>query len=153
MGLCAMRIGEALSIRFADIDFDKGTVQIRRTLWNGAVSQPKTPSSRRTLVLPQRVLDCLSSGLPISYANFYTRRWTRAIRRAGLPPTLNPHALRRGAGSLLLNEGVPVPVVSRYLGHANPGITMRVYAHVLDGTSHIAASAMDDLLGHPKRGL
>ena len=59
MGLCAMRIGEALSIRFADIDFDKGTVQIRRTLWNGAVSQPKTPSSRRTLVLPQRVLDCL----------------------------------------------------------------------------------------------
>jgi integrase len=59
MGLCACRVGEALAAKFEDIDFDKGTIRIRRTLWNGTVSQPKTPSSRRTLTLPVRVLESL----------------------------------------------------------------------------------------------
>ena len=162
MALCALRIGEALSVRFEDIDFDKGTLQVRRTLWQGRVSEPKTPASRRTLTLPQRVLQALvrlrddtggvgyiaatSSGLPCNYSNFYTRHWKPAIRAAGLPDTLTPHALRHGAASLLLNEGVAITVTSRYLGHANPGITMKVYAHVLDGTSHVAAEAMNNAL-------
>jgi integrase len=37
-------------------------------------------------------------------------------------------------------------VVSRYLGHANPGITMKVYAHVIDGTSGMAAHGIDEAL-------
>jgi hypothetical protein len=45
---------------------------------------------------------------------------------------------------LLLSQSVPVPVVSRYLGHADPSVTMRVYAHMIDGTSGMAASGMDD---------
>jgi integrase len=163
MGLCACRVGEALSAKFEDIDFDKGTIQIRRTLWKGTVSQPKTQSSRRTITLPVRASEALrklrstsdgqgclfasNSGLPICYANFYTRHWKPAIRRAGLPESLTPHKRRHGAASLLLNEGVPLPIVSRYNGHANPGITAKIYAHVLDGTSHVAASAMDNLLG------
>jgi integrase len=161
MALCALRIGEALAVRFEDVDFDKGTLQVRRTLWQGTVSEPKTPASRRTLVLPQRVLQAIerlsrdntgyiaatSSGKPCNYSNFYTRHWKPTIRAAGLPDTLTPHTLRHGAASLLLNEGVAITVTSRYLGHANPGITMKVYAHVLDGTSHVAASAMDSALG------
>lgn len=47
----------------------------------------------------------------------------------------------------MLNQNVPVPVVSKYLGHANPGITMKVYAHMIDGTSGLAASGMDEALG------
>jgi integrase len=164
MALCALRIGEALAVRFEDVDFEKGTLQIRRTLWQGQVSEPKTPASRRTLVIPQRTLRALvrlrdntvggtgyiaatGSGKPCNYSNFYTRHWKPAIRAAGLPDTLTPHALRHGAASLLLNEGVAITVTSRYLGHANPAITMKVYAHVLDGTSHVAASAMDEALG------
>jgi integrase len=109
MGLCALRIGEALALRFDDVDFEKGAVQIRLTLWNGTVSAPKTPSSRRTLTLPVRASESLrklrstsdsqghlfacSSGLPVCYANFYTRHWKPAIRRAGLPSTLKLHQL------------------------------------------------------------
>jgi integrase len=55
--------------------------------------------------------------------------------------------LRHGTASLLLNQNVPVPVVSRYLGHANPGITMKVYAHVIDGASGMAAHGIDEALG------
>ena len=157
MALCGLRIGEALAVRFEEINFDKGTLQVRRTLWQGQVSEPKTPASRRTLVLPQKVLQAIvrldgmgyiaatSSGKPCNYSNFYTRHWKPAIREAGLPD-ITPHSLRHGAASLLINEGVPITVTSRYLGHANPGITMKVYAHVLDGTSHVAAAAIDDAL-------
>ena len=40
--------------------------------------------------------------------------------------TLVPHQLRHGTASLLLNQNVPIPAVSRYLGHANAGVTMKV---------------------------
>lgn len=58
----------------------------------------------------------------------------RCAAAAGLPH-VNPHALRHSAGSIALDAGVPIPEVSRMLGHANPAITMGVYAHALgDGT-------------------
>ena len=143
---------------------EQGTLKVQRTLWNGQTTQPKTASSRRVLTLPQRALEALArlrntsdgsgylfhtrTGRPVAAPNFHVLSWSKRIREAGLDQTgLTFHVLRHGAASLLLNEGVPVPVVSRYLGHANPGITMKVYAHVLDGTSHVAASAMDGLLG------
>jgi integrase len=57
--LCGLRIGEVLSLRFADLDLDRGILKVERTLWNGKTSHTKTPSSRRTLKLPQRVLESL----------------------------------------------------------------------------------------------
>jgi integrase len=57
--LCGLRIGECLALRWEDIDLVRGTLTVRRTLWNGKTSQVKTPSSRRTLVAPERVLRAL----------------------------------------------------------------------------------------------
>ena len=64
-----------------------------------------------------------------------------------MPEATTFHQLRHGAASIMLNQNVPVPVVSKYLGHANPGITMKVYAHMIDGTSGLAASGLDEALG------
>jgi integrase len=69
------------------------------------------------------------------------------LRKAGLPETTRYHDLRHGAVSLLLSQNVPVPVVSNYLGHANTSITLRVYAHMIEGMDGMAATAMDDVLG------
>ena len=41
------------------------------------------------------------------------------------------HHLRHNAGSYLLPENVPITAVSKILGHANPAITMGIYAHEL----------------------
>ena len=41
------------------------------------------------------------------------------------------HHLRHNAGSYLLSENVPITAVSKILGHANPAITMGIYAHEL----------------------
>ena len=94
-----------------------------------------------------RYLFATSTGNPVDVSNFYKWSWRPALRRAGLPETLTPHQLRHGTASLLLNQNVPIPVVSKYLGHANPGITMKVYAHMIDGTSGMAAQGIDDALG------
>jgi integrase len=160
-----LRIGEALSLRYEDVDLAAGTISIRRTLWKYNVYPPKTPSSRRTLKLPQVALDALTrlsenndipsegwlfsskNGNPTAPESFWYWGWKPMLRKAGLPESLTYHQLRHGAASLLLNQNVPIPVVSRYLGHANPGITMKVYAHLIDGTSGMAATGMDSALG------
>jgi integrase len=43
--VCGLRLGEALSLRYEDLDLIAGTVQVRRTLWKNKVYPPKTPSS------------------------------------------------------------------------------------------------------------
>jgi integrase len=161
--LVGLRIGECLSLRYEDIDLGRGTVKIERTLHNGECTQPKMQSSRRVLTLPQKALQALvrlcevngnqsgylfatSTGKPVDVSNFYRWSWKPALRRAGLRENITPHSLRHGTASLLLNQSVPIPVVSRYLGHANPGITMKVYAHMIDGTSGMAADGIDDAL-------
>jgi integrase len=50
---------------------------------------------------------------------------------ADLLPGFDIHDLRHTHATHLLMDGWPVPTVSRRLGHANPGITMRIYAHAL----------------------
>jgi hypothetical protein len=39
-----------------------------------------------------------------------------------------------------------MPTASHILGHANPGVTMKLYAHLIDGTSGMAATGMDEAL-------
>ena len=53
----------------------------------------------------------------------------------------------------MLRHRFLVPEVSSYLGHADPAITMRVYAHPLDGTSGMAADGMDEALGQLSEAL
>ena len=59
-------------------------------------------------------------------------------------PLVTLHGLRHTAGSLMLAAGVPLIVVSRQLGHANPNITAQVYAHLLSDSQLDAAAAVFD---------
>jgi integrase len=66
----------------------------------------------------------------------------QAVKRAGLqaPGKLTLHSLRHGFASLLIANGLNVVYVSRQLGHANPSITLEVYAHLFDRADHAAAA-------------
>jgi integrase len=70
----------------------------------------------------------------------------QAVKRAGLqaPGKLTLHSLRHGFASLLIANGLNVVYVSRQLGHANPSITLEVYAHLFERADH-AATARDAL--------
>jgi integrase len=62
-------------------------------------------------------------------------------------PAARLHDLRHVHATMLLVAGVPVHVVAERLGHADPAITLRVYAHVIrqhaDGVAATFAAAVD----------
>jgi integrase len=53
-----------------------------------------------------------------------------AVKAAGLAP-LRPHDLKHTCASLLVAQGAHVREIAARLGHSNPMVTMRVYAHIL----------------------
>jgi integrase len=55
------------------------------------------------------------------------------------------HDLRHTVGTLALRQGVPLHTVSKMLGHSDPAMTLRRYAHVLEDMREDAARAMDEL--------
>lgn len=83
---------------------------------------------------------------PIHRSTLHINYWKPLLKAAGLPQETRFHDLRHGAASLLIAEGVPVPVVSQLLGHADSSITLRVYAHLLQDQQGTAALAMNGLL-------
>lgn len=165
---CGLRIGETLGLQFEDISFDEGKIKVSRTLWRGNTYPPKTHSSLRTLKLPNRALDALTrakmdtegqewlfatrSGKPVCAEDFH-HVWKKQLRLLKLPDHFTYQQLRHGAASTLLNQGVPLPVVSRYLGHADPSITARVYSHIIYGMEDSAAESINRALGQPGNAL
>lgn len=57
------------------------------------------------------------------------------------------HALRHFYASVLIDAGESVRAVADYLGHADPGFTLRVYAHLFPSSEDRARQAVDRLLG------
>jgi integrase len=53
---------------------------------------------------------------------------------AGIDKNVSSHDARRSCGSILLNAGVPIAVVSRVLGHSSVKQTESAYARLLDST-------------------
>lgn len=80
------------------------------------------------------------------------RRWNRAVESAGLPP-IKLHGGRHTAATLLLLERAPLAVVAAWLGHANGGVTMRIYAHAQKQAIEAAATTFDGLYGRTQRGV
>ena len=137
------------------------------------LSEPKTSSSIRTVPLSigciqrlrthranqletalkigpywQNPLDLVfvsESGAPI-HRGRVSKRFSQLAADAGMPEHMTFHDLRHSAASLLLNEGVPVPLVSKLLGHSSPAITFEIYSHVIPDTDRQVADKMDALL-------
>ncbi|MFJ9447249.1 tyrosine-type recombinase/integrase [Kitasatospora sp. NPDC101235] len=90
-------------------------------------------------------------------SNFNLQEWKPAIAAAGLIPTPRPgepyasarehgmHALRHFYASVLLDAGENIRAVSDYLGHADPALTLRVYAHLMPNSQDRARKAVDRL--------
>ncbi|MDM3894804.1 tyrosine-type recombinase/integrase [Mycobacterium intracellulare] len=155
------RWGEVSALQPADVDRANNTVRVRRA-WKYSsagytVGPPKTKRSRRTVDIPATVLDKLDythewlftnrDGGPVRYPGFRDRVWDPAVKRAGLDPAPTPHALRHTCGSWMLNAGVPIPVVSRHLGHESIQVTVDIYGHLDRRSAQAAADAIAAALG------
>jgi integrase len=87
-----------------------------------------------------------------NYVN--THLWGPAVIDAGLERNRSNgmHALRHWYASVLLEAGVSIKALSEYLGHADPGFTLRTYTHLMPNTEEKAREAVDRALAEMSRG-
>lgn len=69
----------------------------------------------------------------------------RRAREASGYPHVTFHDLRRSTGSLLVQQGVSLHVISRILGHSSTAVTERVYAHLAAGQLREGMEALTGL--------
>ena len=67
------------------------------------------------------------------------------LAEAGLPAEVSFHDLSHTAATLAIKQGLPIPTVSKMLGHSYLAMTLRRYAHVLEDMHQEPARAMEDL--------
>jgi len=77
--------------------------------------------------------------------SFLARTLRPAVQRAGLPGELTFHGLRHVATSLMVATGEHPRVIQGRLGHADPAMSMGLYAHVPDDLDRAAAGRLDAL--------
>jgi len=170
-----LRQGEALGLRWQDVDLEAGTLRVSHSLQRFGKAfqlvEPKTARSRRTLALPAIAAAALRAhrtkqleerlaagplweehGLVFTRRNGMplhgsnvTREFQRMLERANLR-RLRFHDMRHACASLLIAQGVHPRVVMETLGHSQIGITMNLYGHVLPEAQRQAAAQMDAIL-------
>ncbi|MGC8833961.1 MAG: site-specific integrase [Armatimonadota bacterium] len=164
------RLGEAMALRWCDVDLDAGTTRVRRSAQHvkrlGWVeTAPKTKAGERVVALPKQAVEalrrqrawqlwngissdlvfCRPKGTHLNH-DVVGRNLRAECERLGLPP-MTPHGLRHLHASLLLAQGVPLSAVSARLGHANTQVTASIYAHALKGADRRAAEAVEGVMG------
>jgi integrase len=114
-----MRRGEILALRPEDIGRDQLRVRAGATKTLKERTVPIIPPARPWL--QQVPLGVTFEGLKTAF---------RRAREAADMPHVTFHDLRRSCGTLLIQRGVDLHVVSRILGHSSTAVTERVYAHL-----------------------
>jgi len=174
-----MRRGEALGLRWSDVNLEEGHASIRQTVI--AVNHeirfgtPKTAKGRRSIALDGRTVAALRGHRQRQleermllgagwrdhdliftkvtgeplHPERFSREFDRAVQRHEIP-RLTLHGLRHTWASLALQAGVHPKVVQERLGHSTVGITLDIYSHVLPAMQTNAAETVAALvLGEP----
>ena len=174
--LTGMRRGEVLGLRWRDLDLDRGSLAVRRTLSRGADSRliegaPKTASGRRQIALPASAIEALRRhrvrqlearlAAGVAYADhdlvfandtggpLHPNSLALRFRRLIVRagvPRIRFHDLRHTSASLMLANGEHPKVVQERLGHADIRMTMDLYSHVAADMQRHAADRLDAVL-------
>ena len=168
------RISEILALRWPNVQLDRSAIEIRRSVSTAKVKgetnqekhrwfDPKTKQGVRDIPIPPQLVaalkewkeKCPSSRLGLVFCNEFGEPCDRtgigryglspALKQAGIDKAVSMHGLRHTYASMLILLGRKIPEVSRYLGHADVSITMRVYAHFLKPKKQDTMSDLESL--------
>ncbi len=156
---CGLRIGEARGLQWKDIDWNTKTLWVNKQVQSldnfGSsyfICDLKTPSSNRKLALCDVLYDelkkyydycrqytnfndeffCFGKDLgivPLVYANARLRK--NVVAKKAEVKQIRLHDFRHSCASLLIHSGAPIPMVSKYMGHASVNETLHTYTHML----------------------
>jgi integrase len=173
--LCGLRQGEALGLRWQDVDLVNGVLEVRNQIQmiDGKLQLTglKTERSRRSLVLTLGSLEALKTHRQLvenmrliwgsqwvdtdlvfpaidgtpKQATVDYNEWKRALRLCGIKPR-RLHDARHTAATLMYGQGVGIEVISRALGHSSSAITSKLYVHSAIQPLRLAAEKMENLL-------
>ena len=171
-----LRMGELRGLCWDAVDLEGARLQVRWTLVRAGNSlvfgEPKTARGR-VVALTARAVDSLKAhrgrqqavglyesdglvfrtpqaGKPVDHRHLTYRYFQPILDRAGLP-RIRLHDLRHSCATLLLSRNVNPKIVQELLGHANIGMTLDTYSHILPGMMDPAVAAMEDALEDPPR--
>jgi len=167
-----LRRGEAIALRWKNIDLLELKLHVIESAYRirkeFIIKEPKTFHSKRAVSLSPSLAALLSEyredqelirkqiGNPLTDVDFVfswpdgrpldpdvvTQAFHRIAGKAGLK-NIRLHDLRHTHATLMLKAGVHPKIVSERLGHANIGITLDTYSHVLPGLQEAAAERFD----------
>lgn len=142
------RRGELCALTWDDIDVEKGTVSINKSINEHLdIEVPKTTNAYRVNVIPK---DVMAKLLPFKDSKcnkvFHTctgeyikpsniARAFRNILKFGSLPHIRLHELRHTLATLSLQAGVPITDISKQLGHASISTTLDFYSHASNESS------------------
>ena len=181
-GAMGLRRSEALGVRWSRIDWEKRTVLLDTKIVeyreNGKkkvepVEEMKNKSSRRTLPLPDPVVEmlqvqkehrevyrkmfqgsynaqyldyvCVNQLGELLRPSYVTDHFRELLEKYGLRH-IRFHDLRHTFASLLINQDVPLINVSNFLGHSDLSTTANIYAHLDKASKQASAAVISDIL-------
>lgn len=163
-GVLGLRFGEVAALRRSDVDLPRAEVSVRQTLTEVAgkvtVGPPKSQASMRTLAIPGPLVAELEThigtlanhspagllfvnraGRPLRRSDFRSAVFLPALKRTGLSG-LTFHGLRHSAATQWVASGIDLRTVQAWLGHADPQLVLRLYAHASSAAGRQAAEVL-----------
>lgn len=154
LALSGLRIGETLALNTSDIDIEKRTIIVNKTITihDNQITTPKSSTSNRIIYMQDELLEFVkrkiadnktmqiaiglrspllffnSKGKIYNYCSLYNSFKSYCREYLGRP--LGLHSLRHTHASLMFEQGMSLEAISERLGHSESNITKQVYLHI-----------------------
>lgn len=174
--LTGLRIGELNGLKWCDIDYNKKVINIRRNrLYAPGTGyyekDPKTKTSIRSIPIPNALITDLKRyedwfRIADDYFDFKLDKyylastiyrdpvasstvgnWLAKYQKEWGTKRISCHGMRHTYCSLLLLNNVPIQTVSKYMGHSDSTVTLKVYSHFIPESQDKVVYVLNNIIG------